>query len=215
MEPTVDSLGQTGKRSDTMPRILLTAFEPYDRWSENSSWQTLVELTRWRDFGGQVVTRRYPVDWGRMRERLRTDLAADYDYAIHLGQAPGATHIRLEAVGLNMDSEGELLASDGPDAYRCHLPLPSWSRLLQARGIPTIVSYHAGTYLCNALLYLSQHIAKSEGYRTQSAFIHLPLVPSQVSSHPELASMSLPMLTAGISAVIEELCGSDTQFAST
>jgi len=29
-----------------MTRVLITAFEPFDRWSENSSWLALVELTR-------------------------------------------------------------------------------------------------------------------------------------------------------------------------
>ena len=29
-----------------MPRVLLTAFEPYDEWKTNASWLALVELTK-------------------------------------------------------------------------------------------------------------------------------------------------------------------------
>ena len=29
-----------------MPSVLITAFEPYDRWRANSSWLTLVQLTQ-------------------------------------------------------------------------------------------------------------------------------------------------------------------------
>jgi pyroglutamyl-peptidase len=189
-----------------MPRILLTAFEPYDEWRENSSWLALVELTRYREFGGQVVTRRYPVHLERMTERLGQDLQSGFDFAIHLGQAPGAVDFKFETVGLNLDSQGRALRSDGPLAYRSPLPLHRWSDALRERGIPAGVSYHAGTYLCNALLYLSCHLSTVGDHHTQSAFIHLPLASQQVCQSPRSwASLSLPMLAAGISTVLDQL----------
>ena len=63
------------------------------------------------------------------------------------------------------------LAHDGPLAYRSQLPLASWAQQLRSAGIPAQVSFHAGTYLCNALLYLSLHLAQRRGLRTQAAFI--------------------------------------------
>src|SRR5262245_29923078 len=106
-----------------MSSILLTAFEPYDRWPENSSWLALVELTRELPGGSKVVTRRYPVDFDVARSRLREDLAADYDYALHLGQAPGVSRIHLEAIGVNIGGHSsqspdqfQLLVPDGPAA---------------------------------------------------------------------------------------------------
>jgi pyroglutamyl-peptidase len=168
------------------PSLLITAFEPYDRWQENSSWLALVELTRDLPPGPKVVTRRYPVDFQAARSLLYEDLTAEYDYALHLGQAPGIGRIHLEAIGVNIGGHSsqtpdqfQPLVPGGPAAYQTALPLAEWAGLVRSAGIPCHVSYHAGTFLCNALLYLSQHIAREQGLKTQTTFIHLPLAPVQ------------------------------------
>ena len=113
-----------------MPAVLITAFEPYDDWSENASWLALVELTRDLPSRSKVVTRRYPVDFEAVRQRLREDLAADYDYALYLGQAPGTGRIHLEMIGTNIGGHSsqtpdqfQPLVAEGPVAYRSSLPL--------------------------------------------------------------------------------------------
>lgn len=170
-----------------MPTVLVTAFEPYDRWRENASWLALMELTRDLPSGPKVVTRRYPVDFEQARARLADDLAAGFDFVLHLGQAPGIGRIHLEAIGLNVGGHSsqtpdELmpLVSGGPPAYRSALPLAAWAGQIRELGIPCQVSYHAGTYLCNALLYLTHHLAAERGLKTQATFVHLPLSPEQV-----------------------------------
>src|SRR5262245_24758332 len=129
-----------------MKSVLITAFEPYGPWTANSSWLTLVELTR--DLPSQltVVTRLYPVDFETVRERLAKDLEANYDLALHLGQAPQATAIQLEAVAINVaglpgqePSEFRPLVADGPAAYRSPLPLGDWTEQLRSAGIPAEV----------------------------------------------------------------------------
>ena len=93
-----------------MTRVLLTAFGPIDRWSENSSWLALTDLTSWYDDTAEIVTRRYPVDLTRMsQEQLQDQLRDNYDLAIHLGQSPGSPLIKLERVGLNVCSDGSPL----------------------------------------------------------------------------------------------------------
>ena len=76
-----------------MTTVLITAFEPYDRWPENASWLALLELTRDLPPEPKVVTRRYPVDFASARTRLFEDLAANYDFALHLGQSPGSSRV--------------------------------------------------------------------------------------------------------------------------
>lgn len=196
-----------------MPRILLTAFEPYHEWTENSSWLALMELTRWFDSRGQVVTRRYPADLVEMTHRLGEDLTAGYDYAIHLGQAPGTAAIKLETIALNaIDAENPLVAG-APVAYRTALPMARWAQRLSAEGIPAIVSHHAGTHLCNALSYFSLHLTEQRGLPTRCGFLHLPLAPQQVArrlpDHSPVASMSLPMMATALTIVLSELLGVD------
>lgn len=198
-----------------MPRILLTAFEPYDRWPENSSWLALTDLTRWYDGSLEVTTRRYPVDLTRMSELLRKDLQPNYDLAIHLGQSPGSTSMRLEAVGLNVRSNGSPLIPSAPEAYRCPLDLSACYDSLIEAGIPSEISHHAGTYLCNAALYLSQHYSRSLALVTQSLFVHIPLAPGQAakdSARP--ASMSTPMASAAVAIVIQQLCAARASCSS-
>jgi pyroglutamyl-peptidase len=170
-----------------MRRVLLTAFEPYDRWKENASWLALMEVTRQPIAGIKLITRRYPVDFEAVQQRLEEDLAQQPEVALHLGQAPGLGRIHLEAIGLNVGGHSsqmpdtfQPLVPEGPVAYRSQLPLADWAASLRAQGIPCQVSYHAGTYLCNALLYLSLHRAAQRGWRLQAAFVHLPLAPVQV-----------------------------------
>jgi len=181
-----------------MTSVLITAFEPYDRWKANASWLALVQLTQNLPDEPSVTTRLYPVDFAAVKERLAGDLAANFDYALHLGQAPGSTRIQLEAVAINVGGSsmqlpeqfGPLVAG-GPAAYHSPLPLGAWAMRLRGEGIPAQISYHAGTYLCNATLYFSCYLAERMGLKTRSAFVHLPLDVTQAAAQA-LDSAALP-----------------------
>ena len=172
-----------------MPRILLTAFEPYDSWTTNASWLALVELTRELPSDIEITTRLYPVDLGEMKRKLADDLKANFDFAFHLGQAPRSSCILLEEVALNVATEGSsiesveqacAICSTGPQAYRTQLPVRDFAHQLRSKGIPARASFHAGTYLCNACLYWSNRIVDDLDLPTKSTFVHIPLETSQV-----------------------------------
>lgn len=189
-----------------MTKILLTAFEPYDQWTENSSWLTLVELTRWYDPRFTLITRRYPVDLVAVNERVRKDLMDGFDFAVYLGQSPGSVCIRLESTGLNMRTDGQPLIEGSPAAYTTPLPLQQLKQAVLAERIPIEISHHAGTYLCNALLYLSQHVSSSFKLPTRSLFVHLPLTPEQVaSSQVSLPSAAANMMSKAIAKILDTL----------
>src|SRR5258708_36933923 len=97
-----------------MTSVLITAFEPYDRWLANSSWLTLGQLTQNLPREPTITTRLYPVDFATVKEKLANDLKANYDYALHLGQAPGSPWIQLEALGINVGGS----SSQSPDQFR-------------------------------------------------------------------------------------------------
>jgi pyroglutamyl-peptidase len=181
-----------------MASVLITAFEPYDRWNANASWLALVKLTESLPSEPAVTTRLYPVDFAAVKERLAGDLAANFDYALHLGQAPGSTRIQLEAIAINvggssmqMPEQFGPLVAGGPVAYQSPLPLGAWAVRLREAGIPAQISYHAGTYLCNATLYFSCYLAERLGLKTRSAFVHLPLDVTQTAARA-LDSAALP-----------------------
>lgn len=201
-----------------MPSVLITAFEPYDIWETNASWQTVIELTRELPVTPQITTRLYPVDFAKTRERLEQDLLLGFDYSIHLGQAPGATRIQLESVGINIGGRIEDAPEDygplepnGPLAYQSTLPLSDWSRTLCSKQIPTQVSYHAGTFLCNATLYLAHHFSRQHSLPTQSVFIHLPLSPNQViSQRRPWPTMSTTTAAMALRLILDQIATQDS-----
>jgi pyroglutamyl-peptidase len=196
-----------------MPTVLITAFEPYDIWRENASWLALLTLTRDLPIEPRVTTRLYPVDFPTARQRLEADLQANYDFAFHLGQAPGSGRIALEAIGLNVGGlsnqspdQFQPLELEGPAAYRTDLPLAEWAAQIREAGIPAAVSYHAGTYLCNAALYLSLHTARTRGLKTRSTFIHLPLAPQQVlGQRSDVATLPSEHAAAAIKLILDRI----------
>ena len=196
-----------------MAKILITAFESYGPWKANASWLALVELTRQLPAQHSVTTRLYPVDLAVVQRKLEEDLAAQFDLVLHLGQAPGSTHVQFEAIGINVTRDpdtptaaGRALVAGGPVAFDSQLPLENWSQRLGERGIPARVSYHAGTYLCNAILYLSHYTIQQNGWNTRAGFIHLPVEISQAASHPTpLPSLSRETAAMALKLVLEQV----------
>ncbi|XZE44651.1 pyroglutamyl-peptidase I [Pirellulaceae bacterium SH467] len=204
-------------------RILLTAFEPYDSWDQNSSWEALICLLESRGAIEGVTTRRYPVDLPSLQERLFKDLSKGFDAVLHLGQSPGASRIQLEAIALNVagmtESQGEFfgpITSAGPVAFRTDFPLDLWKRALLQNRIPCSISFHAGTYLCNAVMYLSHLWYSHHQLRCPVGFMHIPLTPEQVlRSSREFPSMPREQAAEAIGLVVDLINSHDyePQFA--
>ncbi|MEZ6104029.1 MAG: pyroglutamyl-peptidase I [Pirellulaceae bacterium] len=199
-----------------MCRVLITAFAPYDQWDRNASWLALVALTSELPDHPEITTRLYPANLDALREHLQADLADEYDVTIHLGQHPGSSALALEAIGINVAqplptslSHALPLVPDGPVAYRSPLPLERWAQLLRSSGVPAVVSYHAGTYLCNAALFLAQHIIAENGYKSQSTFIHVPLDTTQtVDAQGPLPALPSALVARGLRVVLNDIADS-------
>ncbi|MEQ1826341.1 MAG: pyroglutamyl-peptidase I [Pirellula sp.] len=200
-------------------QVLLTAFEPYDVWEQNSSWEALVMFLHQRGSVQGVTTRRYPVDLDRLQSRLEKDLERGYDAILHVGQAPGISRVQMEAIAINVagmtDAAGDFfgpLVADGPIAYRTGFPLDVWNHNLRSAGIPCSVSFHAGTYLCNAVMYLSHRWHEARGRRCPVGFLHLPLTPEQVlHSRRDFPSMPREQASEAIGRVLDLIMESKTE----
>ena len=69
---------------------------------------------------------------------------------------------------------------------------------IRAKGIPARLSYSAGAYVCNDLMYtLLNHF---RGTDTRVGFVHVPYIPSQGTP-----SLPLEQLTQALTAAIETL----------
>ena len=190
---------------------MLTAFEPYDSWDLNSSWEALVTFLHHRGLPSGVITRRYPVDLVELERRLEKDLATGFDAVLHLGQAPGISRVQLEAIAVNVagmtEATGDFfgpLVPNAPVAYRTTFPLDQWNLELRSSGIPSSVSFHAGTYLCNAALFLTHHWHAVHRRACSIGFVHLPLTPEQVlRSRRDLPSMPREQSAEAIGRLVD------------
>jgi pyroglutamyl-peptidase len=192
-----------------VPRVLLTAFEPYGSFQANSSWLTLMELTRDIPEIHELTTRLYPVDFAEAAKKLREDVTGNYDLALHLGQSPGSAQVALEAFAINAGNEQggvcSPLTPSGPAAFATDLPLEEWAAGIRQAGVPAHVSHHAGTYLCNAVYYWSCFYARQLELPTRSLFVHLPLDTSQVvDSREPVASLAANQGAVALRHILNE-----------
>jgi pyroglutamyl-peptidase len=196
-------------------RVLITAFDAYGDWQENSSWLSLVEMLKKRPDSVELVTRRYSSQQHAMEAALKKDLLSPYEAVLHLGQQPGIAAMRLEAIALNVAGKTDEMGQElqpfvpaGPLAYRSRMPLGRWVDVLRQHGIPAEVSYHAGTCLCNALFYLTHHLLNMHDQPAAVGFVHLPLTTQQATRGLRpLPSMDVERLAQGLRLIIESMPG--------
>lgn len=163
---------------------LVTAFEPFAGASSNSSLIVLRELER-LDWGGRVKFHApLPVTFAGAWPAVEPHISPDIDGVLALGQAEGRTRIGLERVALNfqdariVDNAGAQprearVIEGGADMIWCPIPWPSFSLPKNCD-----LSYSAGTFVCNTLLFQLSQWARSHG--KLAGFVHIPLVEEQV-----------------------------------
>lgn len=201
-----------------MPRVLLTAFEPFDGTGLNSS-QEVVRAVAARGVAGiDLATAVLPVRFGDDLAALSPALARHRpDVLLHTGQAGRATCIAVERLAVNVrfaasefetirqsDAEQHLIAEDGPPAYFATVPVEGMARAIAAAGVPAAISNHAGIYLCNHLLYHSLHTAVGGG-GPRAGFLHLPRLAEQWRAGGEEAPAELPTLEELVEGVVAAL----------
>ena len=193
-----------------MKKLLITGFAPFDGEDINPSWEAVARLNG--QIGEYTLYKLcLPVVFSDAA-RVVIDAAHEIspDVILSIGQAGGRDAITPELVAINLrhasipDNNGnqpkdERIAPNGENAYFSTVPVRKIADAVNASGIPSRVSYSAGAYVCNDVLYtLSAHFAYS-GVRV--GFIHVPYSHEQ-SKTP---SMSLDDIVKGLTLAIENL----------
>lgn len=193
-----------------MKKLLITGFEPFGGEEINPSWEAVNRLPS--EIGEYSLTKlRIPVVFGEASNMvLRLANEIHPDVILCIGQAGGRSIISPEYVGINLchasipDNGGnqpvdEPVIPDGNTAYFSTLPVRKMAEAIDASGIPARVSYSAGTYVCNEVLYtLLSHF---EGSKTRVGFIHIPYSAEQKKE----PFMELSEIIIGLTCAIENL----------
>ena len=86
-----------------MLSVLLTGFEPFGKYSENSSWAVAEKVAACSVEGVEVITCLLPVSFAGVASALRKAVAECCpDVVLMLGQAAGIDYIKLERIAINM-----------------------------------------------------------------------------------------------------------------
>lgn len=177
-----------------MLKLLITGFEPFGGERVNPSGVVAEEAARTLEGalpGASVVSAVLPVSYKRAREAVRR-LVEEHlpDVAIALGQAGGLAHVAVERVAVNLmdaripDNDGyapvdEPIEPGAPPAYFSTLPVRLIVKNLRSAGIPAALSYSAGTFICNLVMFELLHLSATSGQPRRAGFIHLPYLPEQ------------------------------------
>ena len=201
-------------------KILLTAFEPFGGDTVNPA-QEAVALVRDEIAGASIVKVGVPVVFGKSVETVRAAMEAEKpDVVLCIGQAGGRFGLTPERVAINIDdaripdNEGNqpldsAIFEDGAPAYFTSLPVKAMVAAIREAGIPSSLSYTAGTYVCNHLMYgVLYHIAKSYP-EMRGGFMHVPFLHEQIMNRPNTPSLSKEDIVRGIEAAVEAIVKND------
>ena len=193
-----------------MKHMLITAFEPFGGETVNPSERAVFALP---DTVGEFRLSRLciPVTFGEAADCvIRAAEALHPDVILCIGQAGGRAAITPELVGINLrhasipDNDGlqpkdEPILQKGAKAHFSTLPVRKMAAAIAATGVPSHVSYSAGAYVCNDVLYTL--LSHYEGSDTRVGFIHVPYSTEQGKT----PAMEMADIMKGLTAAIENL----------
>lgn len=193
-------------------KILVTGFEPFGNEKTNPSWEA-VKLLPDLINGSKVIKAKLPVVFDSCYKIIGDLIKNENPEAVlHIGQAGGRTCITPEFVAINQrngidnadrEYRDQKVIIDGPDAYFATLPVRQMTDKLIESNIPAKISYSAGTYVCNNLMYSSLHYIAIHKLNIPSGFIHIPYSAEQAAAHNgKYAFMDIKTAASGIEKCI-------------
>ena len=198
-------------------KILITGFAPFGGETINPSYEAVRLLPE--TIGAHTITKlELPVTFKGaptlLAEKVR---ALKPDILISVGQAGGRPNITLERVAINLmdarmpDNDGFSpedvpVEKDGETAYFTTLPVKKMMDAMNEAGISAGLSYSAGSYVCNTVMYAGLYLAARELPSMRAGFIHVPFIPEQLTGKKEgTPAMELSIITKGLETAIQAL----------
>ncbi len=190
-------------------KLLVTGFEPFGGETVNPAWEAVQRLPE-RIGAWELTKLQVPTVFGSAAEcvlsRAQTLLP---DAVVCVGQAGGRRAVTPELVAINLqyasiaDNRGQQLQDvpcvlGAPNAYFSTLPVRRMAEAIRAAGLPGELSYSAGSFVCNDLLFRLLH--RYDGTQTRVCFIHVPYLPEQAKNG--VPSMQLDDIIRALEAAI-------------
>jgi pyroglutamyl-peptidase len=186
-----------------MSKILVTGFEAFDKSALNPSAEIVKALN-----GEDLVTAILPVVFGQASSKLKELIQLHKPTAVLcLGLGVGRSEITPERIAINLDNariadnEGnqpleQRIIAGGPDGHFSTLPIEKMVASMKVAGVPASISLSAGTFVCNHIFYVLQDYLKESNI--PSGFMHVPLMDEQRKEYPNLPTMPIRQMIAGV-----------------
>lgn len=197
-------------------KILVTGFDPFGGEPINPAIESVKRLPVNIE-GAEIIKLEIPTVRKKSLEKIEKAINEhNPDVILSIGQAGGRFDISIERVGINLDdfripdNEGnqiidEPIFPDGENSYFVKLPVKAMVQNVQKNNIPASVSYTAGTFVCNHVLYGVLYLIEKKYKGKKSGFIHIPFLPQQVVDKRNTPSMELNTIVKGLTAAIEAI----------
>ena len=192
--------------------LLITGFDPFGGDTINPSWEA-VRLLPDKIGEYDIAKIEIPTVFGAGAQMvLDTATKLKPDVIICVGQAGGRMSVTPEVIGINLrearipDNAGNqplnIPVVDGaPAAYFATIPVRKIVSAVNAAGIPASLSYSAGAFVCNDVLYtLLNHYNNTS---TLVGFIHVPYLPEQAGD--KFFSLPLEKIREALEAAVKAL----------
>ena len=192
-----------------MKKLLVTGFDPFGGQPVNPAREAVLRLPE--TVGSYEITKlEIPTVFGLAAETVLKAADELRPHAILcVGQAGGRSAVTPEVVAINLreasipDNAGNMpvntpVIENAPAAYFSTLPVRDMVQAVKERGIPCALSYTAGTFVCNDLLYTLLHHYRDTDVRV--GFVHIPYLPEQAREGGP--SMELSTVVEALTAMI-------------
>lgn len=196
-------------------KILVTGFEPFGGEKLNPAYEA-VKLLPDDIAGAEIIRLEIPTSFSRCAPAVEEGIrSCGPDAVLCAGQAGGRSCVTVERIAINLadagipDNLGEQpvdrpLEIDGPAAYFSTLPVKAMVKNIREGGIPCQLSYSAGTYVCNCLMYELLHMAARWYPQVRAGFIHVPFAEEQAVNKPGgTPSASLATIARALELAVE------------
>lgn len=165
--------------------ILVGAFEPFGGRRRNRAWEAARLLEGARLFGHALSVIQLPTVFAALPGALDRLYAQDPDVVLLVGESAAARWLLVERLAVNVaharlaDNAGarpidEEVEPGGEPARRVSFDPRAAVRAALEVGVRCDVSSHAGTFCCNASLYLALGRAARRSPPPPTAFVHVP-----------------------------------------
>ena len=196
-------------------KILVTGFDPFGGESVNPAYEA-VKLLPDVIGGAEIFKLEIPTVFSLSGPAVEEGIRKyQPDVVICVGQAGGRASISVEKVAINFvdaripDNNGEQpldepLQADGPAAYFATLPVKAMVQHVKEAGLPCYLSFTAGTYVCNSIMYNVLYMCEKRYPGIRAGFIHVPYARGQVIDKANTTpSMPLETIAKSLEYAIE------------